>query len=252
MTSRRRFCYACLVLAVVVVAALLAVGATNSRSPVLPPRFVAATDRAVTARESIRRRGHTARVATPSSLFPSSSNTSPGSLPQTHAYPSGTSLQFRSLMASLWSGIVHDSLNTALPAFFPRGAYVQLKAIHAAGSDWRERLVHGYRLDIAAAHALLGRDARSATLIAVDVPSSYGHWVQPGVCYNRIGYYEMPNARVVYRAHGATRSFGIASMISWRGVWYVVHLGAVFRSTDAGTVDEPSFGRGTSVYSGTC
>jgi hypothetical protein len=155
-------------------------------------------------------------------------------------------------MASLWTGVVHDSLAPALTAFFPKDAYVQLKAIVSASSDWTDRLVHDYGLDITAAHALLGRNAAHARLIAVNVHSSYGHWIQPGVCYNSIGYYEMPNARVVYRDDGQIRSFGIASMISWRGVWYVVHLGAILRSTDSGTVDEPASGQGTSAYSGTC
>jgi len=177
---------------------------------------------------------------------------SPGSLPQTHAYPSGTNAHFKSLMASLWSGIVRGSLTSAMAAFFPKDAYVQLKAISSAGSDWTDRLVHDYAIDIAAAHALLGRGAAHASLIAVDVPARYGHWIEPGVCYNSIGYYEMPNARVVYRLNGRIRSFGIASMISWRGVWYVVHLGAILRSTDSGEVDEPASGAGTSVYSGTC
>jgi hypothetical protein len=173
-------------------------------------------------------------------------------LPQTHAYPSGTSPHFKSLMASLWAGIVRDSVTPALAAFFPRGAYLQLKAINSAGSDWSDRLVHDYGLDVAAAHALLGRQAAHALLIRVDAPSNYGHWIQPGVCYNRVGYYEMPNARVLYREDGEIRSFGIASMISWRGVWYVVHLGAILRSTDSGRVDEPASGHGTSAYSGTC
>jgi len=177
---------------------------------------------------------------------------SPGSLPQTHAYPSGTSAHFKSLMASLWSGVVHDSAAPAMAAFFPKGAYVQLKAIEGAGSDWTNRLVHDYSLDIAAAHELLGRDAAHASLIAVNVPARYGHWIEPGVCYNSIGYDEMPNARVVYRTNGQIRSFGIASMISWRGVWYVVHLVAILRSGDSGEVDEPASGPGTSAYSGTC
>jgi hypothetical protein len=155
-------------------------------------------------------------------------------------------------MAGLWNGIVHDSVASALPAFFPRGAYIQLKAIYSAASDWSERLVGDYRLDIGAAHALLGGNAGEARLLGVDVVSSYGHWVAPGVCYNSIGYYEMPNARVVYRENGGVHSFGIASMISWRGVWYVVHLGAILRSGNYGEVDEPASGRGTSVYSGTC
>ena len=177
---------------------------------------------------------------------------SPGSLPQTHTYPSGTSAQFKTLMASLWAGVVQDSHTVALPAFFPLGAYVQLKAISGASSDWSNRLVHDFTLDIAAAHGLLGPHAPSARLLAVDVTSSYGHWIDPGICDNRLGYYEMPNARVVYREDGQIRSFGIASMISWRGVWYVVHFGAILRASDIGMVDEPALGRGTSAYSGTC
>jgi hypothetical protein len=76
--------------------------------------------------------------------------------------------------------------------------------------------------------------------------------VSPGVCDNAVGYYEVPNARVLYRDGGRTSSFGIASMISWRGVWYVVHLGAVVRSSDAGVVNAPSSGSGVSAPSSTC
>ncbi len=177
---------------------------------------------------------------------------SPGSLPQTSAFPSGRSPLFKSLMASLWAGVDANAPALALPAFFPEGAYVQLKAIYGASSDWKDRLVHDFRLDIAAAHALLGRGAANATLIGVRVVRSYGHWVPPGVCYNRDGYYEMPNARVVYRVDGRVRSFGIASLISWRGVWYVVHFGAILRATDTGMVDDPASGPGVSAYSGTC
>ena len=177
---------------------------------------------------------------------------SPGSLPQTHTYPSAASAQFRSLMAQLWSGIVRDSLAPALPAFFPEGAYLQLKTIADASADWSDRLLHDYSLDIGAAHALLGSGAATARLIAVEANASYGHWISPGVCSNGIGYYEMPNARVVYREHGEIRSFGIASMISWRGVWYVVHFGAILRSSDVGTVDDQASGPGVQAYSATC
>jgi len=177
---------------------------------------------------------------------------SPGSLPQTGALPSGSSAHFRSLMADLWAGVVRGSVAPAMPAFFPKGAYVQLKAVGAPGADWSDRLVHDYSLDIGAAHELLGADASSAALVAVHVPESYAHWVPPGVCYNTVGYYELPNARVVYRQHGHLSSFGIASLISWRGVWYVVHLGAILREGDSGVLDEPSSGSGSSAYSGTC
>jgi hypothetical protein len=155
-------------------------------------------------------------------------------------------------MGSLWLGVVRDSVTPALPAFFPKAAYVQLKAIGSAGSDWSNRLVHDYAFDIGAAHALLGSHGAQARLMEVRVQSSYGHWIPPGVCYNDVGYYEMPNARVVYSEDGGLHSFGIASMISWRGVWYVVHLGAILRSVDTGMVDEPASGPGSSEYSATC
>jgi hypothetical protein len=155
-------------------------------------------------------------------------------------------------MRALWAGVRTNRLAPALGAFFPEAAYVQVKAIGDPQSDWTGRLVHEYRLDLAAAHALLGRDPRRAELLAVHVPASYGHWIPPGVCSNRVGYWEMPNARVVYRAGRRVASFGIASMISWRGVWYVVHLGAVVRTGAGGVVDAPSSGPGVSVPSSTC
>ncbi|MEA2314246.1 MAG: hypothetical protein QOI03_938 [Solirubrobacteraceae bacterium] len=193
-----------------------------------------------------------ARVSRPSIAASQPPAGAPGTLPQTHAYPSAESAQFKAQMAALWAGIASDSPASSIPAFFPKAAYLQLKAIAAAGPDWSNRLVADYALDIRAAHALLGAGASQARLLRVQVPSSYGHWIPPGVCDNSIGYYEMPNARVVYRENGVLRSFGIASMISWRGVWYVVHLGAILRESDAGVVDEPASGSGASAYSATC
>jgi hypothetical protein len=149
-------------------------------------------------------------------------------------------------MAALWRGIVSGSYEPALPAFFPEAAYVQVKAIADPRADYRDRLIAGYRLDIAAAHALVGT---RATLVRTVVPGAYVHWVSPGACYNRVGYYEVPNSRLVYRAGGHLSSFGIASMISWRGVWYVVHLGGV---TQSGIVDDPSSGPGVPAPSSTC
>ena len=176
----------------------------------------------------------------------------PGSLPQTDQLPSADTAAFRGEMTALWAGVRNDSLAAALPAFFPERAYAQLKQIGDPGGDYTGRLLVDYRLDLTAAHALLGADPAGARLVAVQVPASYAHWVGPGACYNGVGYYEVPNARVVYRVSGELRSFGIASMISWRGVWYVVHLGAILRPSGGGFVDDPSSGTGQSVPSSTC
>jgi hypothetical protein len=166
--------------------------------------------------------------------------------------PSSRTAEFRAEMSALWTGIRTDSVRSALPAFFPEAAYARLKAFGDPKADFHIRLLLDYRLDIHAAHALLGGQSTAARLIAVRVPSAYAHWVGPGACYNRIGYYEVPNSRLVYSVNGTTRSLGIASMISWRGVWYVIHLGAVFRVGNIGIVHEPSLGPGSSVPSSTC
>jgi len=146
---------------------------------------------------------------------------------------------------------VTGSLNAARPAFFPESAYLQVKSIADPAADYQDRLLAEFSADLAAAHALLGGDT-AATLVSVDVPSQFAHWVPPGVCDNGVGYFEVPNSRVVYQLDGQIRSFGIASMISWRGVWYVVHLGAVVRSTDQGLVDDPEVGPGAPVDLVTC
>ncbi len=175
-----------------------------------------------------------------------------GSLPQTGQLPSAGTVVFHNEMRALWRGITRNSLAAALPAFFPEPAYLQVKAIPDAAGDWQARLVGDFRLDLGAGHALLAGSVAQSHLVGVTVPAAYAHWVTPGTCYNSVGYWEVPNARVVYRQGGALRSFGIASMISWRGVWYVVHLGAVLRPSAAGVVDSPSAGTGVSINTGTC
>jgi hypothetical protein len=174
---------------------------------------------------------------------------SPGTLPQTQQLPSAATPCFHAEMRSLWSAIRTGSPATAMAAFFPEAAYAQIKAIADPRADWLDRLVSDYRLDLAAAHALVGN---AAQLVGVELPTGYAHWVDPGACFNSSGYFEVPNSRVVYRRGGELRSLGIASMISWRGVWYVVHLGAVLRSSNAGVVDDPSAGIGVAAPSSTC
>ena len=80
----------------------------------------------------------------------------------------------------------------------------------------------------------------------------YAHWVEPGECDNSVGYFEVANSRMVYSLDGVVHSFGIASLISWRGEWYVVHLGAVVRSGSGGEVLDPEPGAGSSAPSSTC
>ncbi len=219
----------------------LAVLATQSS----PTPHAAATSRTTTTT--------TAAPTTTTSSTTTTTTTDPGTLPQTMQFPASSDPQFAAEIQALWQGVVQGSVTPALPAFFPKTAYVQLKTgIGDPGGDWQNRLVADYALDIGAAHALLGADPGQATFVSVSVPEQYGHWIPPGVCANGIGYYEVANSRVVYQLDGVTRSFGIASLISWRGEWYVVHFGAILRSGGGGEVDDPEVGTGSSAPSSTC
>lgn len=250
-TVRRRRATAVGALAALLLGLLAAAAALSSGSSPRPAE-VSAAGAAAAVGSAPTAAGLSASADSAAAGAPPAHHTpSPGSLPQTEAHPRTDSV-FRARMDDLWKGVVAGSVVPALPAFFPKAAYVQLKAIGSPGSDWTYRLAHDYALDVHAAHALLGAGASRARLLGVRAVREYDHWVPPGVCYNSAGYWETPNARVVYSEGGHVRSFGIASMISWRGQWYVVHLGYVGAETVGGVVDEPSEGAGSSAPSGTC
>ena len=172
-----------------------------------------------------------------------------GALPQTRAFPRTDSAAFRNAMADLWLAVTTGNPRFGRPGFFPVAAYEQVKAEPYPVPDWQDRLWYDFVLDVRAAHRLLGSDARLDRII---VPKAYAAWVYPGACHNKIGYWHVPGARVVYREHGKERSFGIASLISWRGVWYVVHLGAVDRTVVTGVVYQPAAGPGVPGPPGGC
>jgi len=174
-----------------------------------------------------------------------------GRLPQTMARPSADGRAFHAMVTDLWLAVRAGRPSYGRQAFFPVGAYKQVKAIVNPALDWRNRLWGDFVLDVRAAHALLGRHARTARLVRVIVDSPGVAWVGAGACYNRIGYWHVANSRVVYRLHGQLRSFGIASLISWRGVWYVVHFGGVVRGA-VGMVDSPAVGTGSPGPQGGC
>jgi hypothetical protein len=179
-----------------------------------------------------------------SSLSPVVSSTTTtvdaGTLPQTHVLPAADSAAFSSRMQGLWRAIVTGDPTPAMPSFFPLAAYEQVKAVANPSADWQNRLVAYYELDIQAAHQLLDGDAASAEFAGVSVPTARAVWVLPGQEYNKGAYYRLYGTRVSYRVGGRTRSFGIFSLISWRGEWYVVHLGPATRATRQGIVYRPA------------
>ena len=163
---------------------------------------------------------------------------------QTRTLPSSHTQVFRAEMTDLWAAVVTGRARLAAQSFFPLTAYTRVKAIADPSADWHSRLFGEFRLDVAAAHHFLGRDVRHDTLVRVVVPTAEAAWINPGACDNAVGYWHVGGARLVYRHGGQQRSIGIASLISWRGRWYVVHFGAVLRTGPGGVVDAPATGPG--------
>ena len=239
-----------LVAAVSLAAGVLLAGCGGSPGP---PPSAAPSSAAGTGSPSAKSAPPTASV-TPratASAPPSARPVAPGAgaLPQTRAFPSTRTAAFDNAMADLWLAVTTGNPRFARPGFFPLAAYKQVKAIPYPVADWQDRLWSDFVLDVRAAHRLVGSGAQ---LDRVLVPRKYAAWVYPGACHNKIGYWHVPGARVVYRVQGQERSFGIASLISWRGVWYVVHLGAVQRTVMTGVVYQPAVGPGVPGPPGGC
>ncbi|HEY3906130.1 MAG TPA: hypothetical protein VGM14_19630 [Streptosporangiaceae bacterium] len=221
-----------------------------------PQAGPATTHPAITTKHSVAPSPSPTPSATPTpkpaSLAPLPVDPGGAARHQTMSRPKASGRAFDAMVTDLWLAVRTGKANLGRQAFFPVGAYKQVKAIADPAADWRSRLWDDFVLDVHAAHRLLGRKAHAAKLLRVLVlPAADDSWIGPGACYNSVGYWHVANSRVVYRLGGQVRSFGIASLISWRGVWYVVHFGGVVRPA-VGMVDEPTAGPGVAGPQGGC
>jgi hypothetical protein len=151
----------------------------------------------------------------------------PGALPQTDEHPSASGATFTAGVDALWEAIRKDDPALGLPFFFPERAYLQVKAINDPAGDYQHRLIANFEDDVHTLHAQLGANAANATLVGISVPDDQAVLVQPGEEYNQLPYWRVYGTTIQYEIDGRTGSFPVTSLISWRGQWYVVHLGAI-------------------------
>lgn len=189
---------------------------------------------------------------TTSTVATTTTTSDPGVLPQTDQEPpiQGALL---ARLAPLWQAIVANDPALGASTFFPRSAYLAMKTgrIEDPPADYDGRLRAFYELDVAAYHEAL-KARPGAELVAVNANPAYAHFVPVGECENGVGYWHLPGVRMVYANPSGKASFAVASLISWRGVWYVVHLGPNPRPSDVGTVAQPAEGPGTPGPPGGC
>lgn len=194
-------------------------------------------------------------IVSASTVFTSSSElgaTPPGSLPQTTSEPN-FSAGLNAQMHVLWRAITSNSPALAGRVFFPRAAYLRMKTgeIPNPGADYTRRLIGFLNLDVAAYHRLLSANP-PVTFERVLTSPADAAWIAPGACENKIGYWHLPGVRLVFKQGHRVKSFAVASLISWRGIWYVVHLGPNPRPVSVGTVDSFHIGPGTPGPAGGC
>ena len=185
-------------------------------------------------------------------LVLNAASTSAAPRPPQNVEPSvGASLTVR--MTALFHAISLDSLAEGEQLFFPESAYASMKTsmIPNPASDYSRRLVSFFQLDLATYHASMFSHA-TTSFLSVNANPADAQWIKPGWCENSIGYWHLPRIRLVYRQNGVVRSVAVASLISWHGAWYVVHLGPNPRPRNVGTLDAPSLGRGVAGPAGGC
>lgn len=168
-------------------------------------------------------------VATGTPSAPSSTTVpdDPGALPQTDEQPTASGATFTAGVNGLWEAIRQDRPELGLPFFFPQRAYLQVKAIGDPAADYQDRLIANFEEDVHSLHAQLGANATDAKLVGVDVPTDQAVLVQPGEESNKLTYWRVYGTTLQYENDGVSGSLPVTSLISWRGQWYVVHLGAI-------------------------
>ena len=150
----------------------------------------------------------------------------PGTLPQTDEKPSGTGVEFDARMKTLANAIINNTPDSAISTFFPVSAYKQTKKNTDPASDWKNRLIANFKVDVADANKKLGANAKNAVFTGVTVPNT-AVWVKPGEDYNVGPYWRVFKTQMNFTVDGKNVQIPIESMISWRGQWYVVHLGTI-------------------------
>jgi len=175
----------------------------------------------------------TVAAGTPTTTAPAATTTTttggadPGALPQTDERPSASGATFAAGVEGLWEAVKQDKPELGYPFFFPKGAYLQVKDISDPAGDYQNRLIANFDQDVHDLHAQLGANAANAKFVGIDVPGDQAVFVQPGEEYNKGSYWRVYGTTLQYQVDGQTGSFPVTSLISWRGQWYVVHLGTI-------------------------
>jgi hypothetical protein len=143
--------------------------------------------------------------------------TAPGSLPQTRVEPSFAAPLTRQ-MQTLVRAIALDSPALGATVFFPRATYLQMKTgtIPYPSSDYAQRLVAFFDLDLAAYHERLFTGPRSR-LLRVSTNPALAAWISPGLREpDRLLVRAASAPRDASSRHGRIGRGRVADLVAWR------------------------------------
>lgn len=121
----------------------------------------------------------------------------------------------------LFEAIVRDDPAYASAIFFPRDAFLQVKAMQNPGRYF-DRLEARFVQDIHTLHRTLP-DLKRAAFAHVELVHR-GGWVKPGEEGNRLPYWASRHSSLVYRVGKELRRLELRVLITWQDRWYVIHL----------------------------
>ena len=129
---------------------------------------------------------------------------------------------FEARLQQLFEAIVHDEPARAADAFFPRDAFLQVKAMQNPGRYY-DRLRSRFEQDIRALHGMLGVTAAQARYERFEL-AKRGGLVAPGEEGNRLPYWASRHSFLFYRVGKQLRKLEVRVAITWQERWYVIHL----------------------------
>jgi hypothetical protein len=127
----------------------------------------------------------------------------------------------QALGAALLDAVVHDDPARADAQFFPRDAFLQVKAMQNPGRYW-DRLHARFAADVHALHAGI-KGVERAEYDRLEL-ARRGGLVQPGEEGNRLPYWASRHSRLHFHIDKLAQSFEVRVVISWQNRWYLIHL----------------------------
>lgn len=128
---------------------------------------------------------------------------------------------FEQRLTLLFEAIERDDPARAVDVFFPRDAFLQVKAMQNPGRYY-DRLRARFEQDIHALHARLG-DLSQASYDHLEL-SRRGGLVRPGEEGNKLPYWAARHSFIVYKQGKQEKKLELRVAITWQDRWYVIHL----------------------------